>query len=139
MCAGQKSGVEAAIHAARTVFADGSSEGLLLVDASNAFNSLNHSVALHTIQYPCPSFGTISINTYRSPAVVFVDGVVLYSIEGITLGDPLAMPFYALATIPLIQKNSVIQVWYADDASACGSLRNLRLWWDRVCQLGPQL
>ena len=49
---------------------------------------------------------------------MFVDGIVLYSIEGITLGDPLAMPFYALATIPLIQRlpNSVVQVWYADDA-----------------------
>ena len=36
-------------------------------------------------------------------------------------GDPLAMPMYALATIPLIKKlncylDDVSQVWYADDA-----------------------
>lgn len=27
---------------------------------------------------------------------------------------------------------------YADGASVCGSLRNLRLWWEKVFQLGPQ-
>ena len=34
------------------------------------------------------------------------------------------MPFYSLAIIPLIQRlsKSVIQAWYADDASACGKL-----------------
>ena len=46
------------------------------------------------------------------------------------------MPFYALVTIPLIQR--LTQVWYADDASACGSLRKLCLLWDQVSQLGPQ-
>ena len=106
----------------------------MLVDASNG------SVALHNFQYLCPSFATILINTYGSPAALFVDGDVLYSNEGTTQGDPLAMPFYALATIPLIQRLciSVTQAWYADDASACGSLGNLRLWWNQVSQLGPQ-
>ena len=35
-----------------------------------------------------------------------------------------AMPMYAVATIPLIRKlpNLVTQVWYADDASALGSI-----------------
>jgi len=32
------------------------------------------------------------------------------------------MPYNALATVPMIQKLTalVIQVWYADDAAACG-------------------
>ena len=45
-------------------------------------------------------------------------------------GDPLAMPMYALATIPLIDELSgtqdITQVWYADDASAAGSLSSIR-------------
>ena len=49
--------------------------------------------------------------------------------EGTTQGDPLAMPMYALATIPLINRlrdeTNVVQVWYADDASASGSLSSL--------------
>ena len=59
LCAGQSSGVEAAIHSMRTVFSNVNSEGFLLVDASNAFNSLNRAVALQNIQYICPAFSTI--------------------------------------------------------------------------------
>ena len=95
LCAGHTSGVEAAIDSMSTVFAEEKSEGILLVDASNAFNSLNRAVALQNIQHLCPVFSTVLINTYRSPAALFVDGDVLYSNEGTTHGDPLAMPFYA--------------------------------------------
>jgi len=73
-------------------FSDDGSEGMLLVDAS-----------VCNIQYLCPTFSTILINMYRLPAALFVDGDVLYSNEGTTQGDSLAMPFYALATIPLLQ------------------------------------
>ena len=50
LCAGQLSGAEAAVHAVRKVFEEGSTEAVLLVDASNAFNSLNRLVALHNIR-----------------------------------------------------------------------------------------
>ena len=56
----------AAIHSMRSIFDDEKSEGFLLVDASNAFNSLNRAVALQNTQYTCPAFSTILINTYRS-------------------------------------------------------------------------
>jgi len=139
LCAGQPSGGEAAVHAMREAFNDDDSEGMLLIDVSNAFNSLNRAVALHNIQRLCPSFSTILINTYRHPACLYVDGDILYSEEGTTQGDPLVMPFYALATVPLIQKLNalVTQVWYADDAAACGKISALRAWWDQVSLLGP--
>ena len=75
LCAGQSSGVEAAIHAMRTLFTSDDAEGMLLVDASNAFNSLNRAVALQNIQYICPPFSTLFINTYRNPAPLYVRGV----------------------------------------------------------------
>ena len=41
VCAGQKSGGEAAIHAMRNIFEADETNAALLVDSSNAFNSLN--------------------------------------------------------------------------------------------------
>ena len=47
VCAGQTSGNEAAIHALRNIF---DTDAILLIDASNAFNSLNRAVALHNLR-----------------------------------------------------------------------------------------
>ena len=46
-------------------------------------------------------------------------------------GRPLAMPFYAIATVPLINKLSlsINQVRYTDDDTGVGKLSNLRTWW----------
>ena len=64
----------------------------------------------------------------------------MLSEEGTTQGDPLAMPMYALGTIPLINALSddhIKQVWYADDATACDRLMDVRRWWDRLVSIGP--
>ena len=96
---GLNAGAEAAIHAMRTIFAQDSTEAVILIDASNAFNSLNRRVALHNIQITCPPFSTIMINTYRQPSRMVVLGASdIFSAEGTTQGDNLAMPFYALGT-----------------------------------------
>ena len=74
LCAGQIAGTEAAVYVVRSLFGHADSDAILLVDASNAFNSLNRSVALHNIQKLCPSLACVLINTYRSPASLFVSG-----------------------------------------------------------------
>ena len=100
-------------------------------------------MTLHNIQHICPTLANILITTYREPTELFVDGQVLWSVEGTTQGDPLAMPLYmyALATIPLTDQLSsiqdVTQVWYADDTSITGDLPSLRAWWDCICNIGP--
>ena len=53
---GLKGGAEAAIHSMREIFSEEGCDGVILVDASNAFNRLNRSVALHNIQITAPSF-----------------------------------------------------------------------------------
>ena len=139
ICTGQPSGCEAAVHAMRRCFENNDAEAVLLVDASNAFNSLNRHCALHNIQRLCPPLATILINTYREPSELFVNDSTIWSQEGTTQGDPLAMPMYALATIPLIQrlKSNILQVWYTDDASAVRTLTSLREWWDKLSTIGP--
>ena len=69
------------------------------------------------------------------------------SAEGTTQGDPVAMPIYAIATIPLILMIVAITEKlpgsktkteaYADDLSAAGTLKNLKVWWQKLCELGP--
>ena len=86
------------------MYKDESTEGILLVDAKNAFNSLNREAALHNVQYLCPVLSTCLRNCYQTPSRLFVSGGgELASREGTTQGDPLSMPFYALATVPFIQ------------------------------------
>ena len=138
MCEGQISGIEAAVHAIRSAFESEECEAALLVDATNAFNALNHQVALH-IRRLCPPIATILVNTYRAPTELFVDGDTILSQEGTTQGDPLAMAMYGLATIPLIRRmdGPWKQVWYADDSAATGTVVQLREWWDRLATEGP--
>ena len=73
-------------------------DGVILVDARNAFNSLNRMVALHNIQYLCPPFAVVLINTYRRPSRLFIaGGGEIESQEGNTQGDTLSMPFYGIS------------------------------------------
>ena len=141
LCGGQIAGIEAAVHSVRREFHSEDVEAVLLVDARNAFNSLNREAALRNVQYICPPLATALINTYRAPSDLFVNGITLSSEEGTTQGDPFAMPFYALATVPLIRRLDIAedlkQVWYADDASASGSLVSIRSWWDQISTAGP--
>jgi hypothetical protein len=49
VCAGYLSGCEAAVHAMHEVYQSPNTEGVILVDAYNAFNSLNRETALRNI------------------------------------------------------------------------------------------
>ena len=116
----------------RIIFEDSSIEAIILVDANNAFNSINRKVALHNIQVTCPSFSKILINTYRSPSrLIILGGAEIQSTEGTTQGDYFAMSFYALATVEIQNRLRIIasevkQVWLADDATGAGSLESLK-------------
>ena len=142
LCAGQDSGCEAAVHFIRHLYSDSSTDGLLFVDASNAFNSLNREVALRNILHLCPSLGRVLVNTYRVGVNMYIGGESILSVEGTTQGDPMAMAMYALGTLPLIHSSNldkhIQQVWYADDGSAGGSLPNLLDWWNQLSCLGPK-
>ena len=90
VCAGQDAGCESLIHAMRTISEDQSVEAVLLVDASNAFNSINRNVFLHSVEVIYPSIARYVKN----------DGEI-QSMEGTTQGDPAVMVIYAIAIIPL--------------------------------------
>ena len=68
VCAGQKSGREAAIHAMRNIFGADETDAALIVDASNASNSVNRGAELNNIRVLCPLIATYLINICRAPA-----------------------------------------------------------------------
>ena len=140
VCAGHPSGCEAAIHTMRQVSKAPDTDAIILVDASNAFNSLNRQTALRNIHQLSPALSKALINAYREDVQLFINGEVLLSREGTTQGDPLAMAIYAIAITPLIHRlkdRATKQVWFADDATAGGSLNHLKAWWDRISAIGP--
>ena len=131
VCARHLSGCKAAIHAMHQVFQSQSTEGVILVDACNAFNSLNRETALRNILHLCPPLAKVLVNTYQDNVQLFIDGDTLLSQEGTTQRDPLAMAMYAVAITPLIrclEDEETKQVWFADDATAGGGLIGLRRW-----------
>ena len=125
----------------RTIFEDEQCEVVILVDASNAFNALNRNVALHNVQYMCPHFATILINTYRKASrLILRNETEILSQEGTTQGDNLAMSFYAISTVLVHERlrtiTSVKQVWLADDTAGAGTVNELLHWWNLVISEG---
>ena len=96
-CAGYQAGCEAAIHAVKEIASCDETEAMLLVDATNAFNTLNRKAALHSIGITYPAISTVLNNTYSKSVRLFVVGRgEILSSEGTTQGDPLAIAMCAL-------------------------------------------
>ena len=131
------------------MYEDENTDGILLVDASNAFNSLNRQSFLHNISYLCPSVAIFVKNCYSTPLRLFiVGGIETTSKEGTTQGDPVSMAIYGIGVTPLINmlidilsnkhSTNVNVMAYADDFSTSGNLRDLRRWWSVLTEIGPK-
>ena len=94
-CAGMESGIEAAVHAMADKFHEEETEAMLLVDATNAFNSMNRAKSLCTVKNTCPTFYRYLMNTYQTPTHQYIsgskEGHFVWSEEGATQGDNCAM------------------------------------------------
>ena len=129
----------------RDLFSLDDAEGLLLVDAKNAFNQINREAALLNCRILWPRCSRFLFNTYRGYPRIFIRGTneILLSKEGTTQGDPLAMMMYGVGVLPLIREidnfsDEKVQSWYADDAACVGKLLTLRDWLDMLIEKGPK-
>ena len=142
VCAGHSTGSEAAIHAMNQVFNEEGADGVLLNDATNAFNQMNRAVAMHNIRITCKEIALYIINTYRSPSRLFISGGgEIFSQEGTTQGDLLAMPWYAINTnhmisSPRVSIPQVKQAWLTDDSAGGRSIESLYQWYESLCEEG---
>ena len=67
------------------MFNEDNTEAVLMVDASNAFNSINREAILHNTKMLCPVLAMFINNCYSIPSDLFVQGGKhLKSLEGTT-------------------------------------------------------
>ena len=120
--AGVRCGVEGAIHAVSDLF-NSNDYGVLTMDATNAFKSINRISLIWNIFVLWPRASRFIFNTYRgwSPLIERGSTITIFSREGVVQRDPLSMYAYSVATIPLIQELNYPflwrQIWFANDSS----------------------
>ena len=130
------------------IYEDETCEAVLVVDASNAFNSINRNAFLHNVTIICLAIVIYVKNCYSLHSRLFIIGEnKISSCEGTTQGDPIAMAVYAItiiAMIPMIVDitskidDSVKTAAYAEDVTAAGKIIQLKNWWKTLCMLGPK-
>ena len=104
-CEGEEAGAEATIRAMYDIYNDEHLEAVLLVDAENAFNTINENVMLDNISVLCPIISTYVSNCYQSAARLFViSGEEILSRAGTTQGylSSLYDLTYALGLTPIL-------------------------------------
>ena len=121
---------------------------VILIDAENAFNSVNRKVMLHNFKFICLIIPTSTISCYVTPSRLFIVGVgeILPS-EGTTQSDPAAMKAYASGILPLIKfllefinLNDVNakEVVFLDNFSVAGSLNSIKNYWSKLTAISPK-
>ena len=85
VCAGQEPGCESLVHTMHEIYEDQSSEAVLLVDASNAFNTINRNAFLHNITIICPPLARYVRNCYyANTRLLIMREDKIQSMEGTT-------------------------------------------------------
>ena len=123
-------------------------DAVLLIDAENAFNSINRKVILHYLKFICPIVATYKINCYATPSRLFiVGGGEILSTEETTQDDSRAMGAYALGILPLIKfllqfinlnEMNVKEAVFAEEFSIAGSLSSIKDYRDELIAISPK-
>ena len=121
---------------------------ILLIDAENAYNSINRKVMFHNSKFICPIIATYIINCYATPSRLFiVGGGEIRSTEWTTQTDPTVMRVYALGILPLIKfllefinlnDMNAKEVVFSNDFFVAGSLNSIKDYWDKLTAIDPK-
>ena len=146
---GVPAGCEAIVHSMADVLEDSSipPEGrfTLLVDFSNAFNSVDRGAMFREVRSRIPSMAAWIENCYGSQPILHLGEQTILSSCGVQQGDPLGPLGFALALHPIVEKikekvpGLLINVWYLDDGTLCGSLDDLAAALTIIEDEGPAL
>ena len=99
---------------------------LLKVDLKNAFNLVDREAFFQQVREVCPSISSYIEFCYTDPAMLFVDGNILFSYTGVQQDDPLGPLLFSLVLQKIINKiveecpDLLINSWYLDDGTLVG-------------------
>ena len=131
---GIPAGCEAIVHSLSSILqgtTSPESRCTLLVDFSNAFNSIDHGLLFLEARARIPAISAWLECCYGSQPLLFLGDHTILSCSGVQQGDPLGPLPFALALHPLVEqiKREVLglrlNLWYLDDGTLCGSPADL--------------
>ena len=122
-------------------------DAVLLIDAQNAFNSINQKVISHNLKFISPIMATYIISCYATQSRLFiVGGGEIPSSEDTAQDDSTAMGTNALGILRLIKfllefinfnEMNAKEVVFADNFSVAGSLNSIEDYRDKLTAIGP--
>ena len=128
---GVSAGCEAIVHSLASILNDGSilpeSRCTLLVDFSNAFNSIDRGLMFEEARARIPSMSSWLECCYSSQPLLLLGEHSILSCCGVQQGDPLGPLGFAVALHPIIEKfkrevpGLLLNSWYLDDGTLCGN------------------
>ena len=124
----ERSGTEAAVHAARLYLRDiEPSKAVLKLDFKNAFNTIRRDKMLEAVQKLAPGLFSFVHSAYSSPSTLFWADNTLQSAEGVQQGDPLGPLLFCLTIHELgSQLESELCLFYLDDGTLGGSVESIK-------------
>ena len=132
---GVKAGCEAVIHSVSHILEKQDlpalSRWILLVDFSNAFNSVSRDHMFSALRLVLPGLSRWIEWCYSSRSILRFGDHSLLSCCGVQQGDPLGPLCFALTLQPVIERiNSELpdllcNAWYLDDGTLCGTPQDL--------------
>ena len=124
-------GCKANIHSVSDVLEDNSippeHKHILLVDLSNAFNSVSRQILFEEVRSQIPSLSAWMEYSYGTQLILLLNNQLILGCSGFHQGDPLGLLGFSLALHPIVNKikeqvpGLVINAWYLDDGTLCGS------------------
>ena len=145
---GVKSGAEAIIHATNAIFHDDSiptsDKWTLLLDFSNAFNSIKRDCVIEAVRQHCPKAALWVESCYGQASHLHFGGITIESSTGVQQGDPLASLLFALVLLSLLLRlkadcSDLLHVFYLDDGTLCGKREVLQRAFDLIRTEGPAI
>ena len=128
-------GCEAIVHSLASLLNDCSippeSRCTLLVDFSSAFNSIDRGLMFEEARARIPSMSSWLECCYGSQPVLFLGEHTILSCCGVQQGDPLGPLGFAVALHPIVERikrevpGLLLNSWYLDDGTLCGSPRDI--------------